>query len=138
MLLTAAELINYVYPEGEDPAEAFEWWLSPCGGSDIVPDELKQVFDILSLIPTGRSIYRTPKNIKKGSGKKGATGTQPIALLLDLSAVINLLAVGNRIQLERAIRQRQCGLRIIQAQAGKMKTFGIPKTAIWTNGPLLI
>ncbi|KAJ4021153.1 hypothetical protein NW752_004160 [Fusarium irregulare] len=74
MLLTAAELINYVYPEGEDPAGAFEWWLSPCGGSDLVPDEFKQVFDILSLVPTGRSSYRTPKNIKKGSGKKGDDG----------------------------------------------------------------
>lgn len=74
MLLTAAELINYVYPEGEDPAGAFEWWLSPCGGSDLVPDEFKQVFDILSVVPTGRSSYRTPKNIKKGSGKKGDDG----------------------------------------------------------------
>jgi hypothetical protein len=74
MLLTAAELINYVYPEGEDPAGAFEWWLSPCGGSDLVPDEFKQVFDILSMVPTGRSSYRTPKNIKKGSGKKGDDG----------------------------------------------------------------
>ncbi len=24
-----------------------EWWLSPCGGSDLVPDDIKKVFDIL-------------------------------------------------------------------------------------------
>ncbi|KAM5368692.1 hypothetical protein ACJZ2D_009358 [Fusarium nematophilum] len=74
MALTAAELTNYVYSKDEDPAGAFEWWLSPCGGSDLVPDEIKQVFDILSLAPAGKSSYKEPTKIKKHSGKKGDEG----------------------------------------------------------------
>ncbi|KAB5562953.1 glycoside hydrolase family 18 protein [Coniochaeta sp. 2T2.1] len=68
---TAAQLLASAYPEGEDPAGAFEWWLSPCGGSDLVPDDIKKAFDILSNIADGVSSYKPPKNIKKGSGKKG-------------------------------------------------------------------
>jgi hypothetical protein len=68
---TAAQLIAYTYPEGENPVGAFEWWLSPCGGSELVPKELKKAFDILSTIAGGISSYKEPKNIKKGSGKKG-------------------------------------------------------------------
>ncbi|KAF4450549.1 glycoside hydrolase family 18 protein [Fusarium austroafricanum] len=74
MLLTATEIINYFYPESEDPQGAFEWWLAPCGGSDLVPDEIKEVFDILSSVPTGRSSFRIPKGLKKGGGKKGDEG----------------------------------------------------------------
>ncbi|KAF5573899.1 glycoside hydrolase family 18 [Fusarium pseudoanthophilum] len=74
MILYAVDLINYVYPADEDPAGAFEWWLSPCGGSDLVPDDIKEVFDWLSAIPTGRSRFKPPKKIKKGSGKKGDAG----------------------------------------------------------------
>lgn len=74
MLLTAAEMTNWVYSQSEDPAGAFEWWLSPCGGTNLVPDEIKQVFDILSEVPGGRSSFRGLKNIKKGSGKKGDEG----------------------------------------------------------------
>ncbi|RTE68540.1 hypothetical protein BHE90_017083, partial [Fusarium euwallaceae] len=74
MALTAAELTNYVYSKGEDPVGAFSWWLSPCGGTDLVPDEIKQVFDILSNAPTGKSSYKQPKKIKKHSGKKGDEG----------------------------------------------------------------
>ncbi|KAL6351717.1 hypothetical protein LRP88_15008 [Fusarium phalaenopsidis] len=74
MALTAAELTNYVYSKGEDPLGAFSWWLSPCGGTDLVPDEIKQVFDILSNAPTGKSSYKQPKKIKKHSGKKGDEG----------------------------------------------------------------
>jgi hypothetical protein len=87
MALTAAELTNYVYSEGEDPLGSFSWWLSPCGGTDLVPDEIKQVFDILSNAPTGKSSYKQPKKVKKHSGKKGdegnprsqpGTGTAPV------------------------------------------------------------
>ncbi|WAO90147.1 Hypothetical protein NCS54_00756000 [Fusarium falciforme] len=57
MALIAAELTNYVYSKGEDPL-----------------DEIKQVFDILSNTPTGKSSYKQPKKIKKHSGKKGDEG----------------------------------------------------------------
>ncbi|CAI4211293.1 unnamed protein product [Parascedosporium putredinis] len=68
---TAAQLISYAYPPEQDPVGAFEWWLSPCGGSDFVPDEIKHVFDILSSVANGVSSFQIPKNIRKGSGKKG-------------------------------------------------------------------
>ncbi|CZS72048.1 unnamed protein product [Fusarium graminearum] len=74
MALTAAEMVNYIYPDGENPQGAWEWWLSPCGGSDLVPDEFKQIFDILGEVPAGRSKFKEPKKIKKGSGKKGDDG----------------------------------------------------------------
>lgn len=71
MAITAARTVSYVYPEEEDSAGAFEWWLSPCGGSDLVPDEIKNIFDILNTAGDGVSSFRTPRNIRKGSGKKG-------------------------------------------------------------------
>ncbi|OAL62501.1 hypothetical protein A7C99_7087 [Trichophyton rubrum] len=79
---STAQLASYVYSETEDPAGAFEWWLSPCGGSDLVPDDLKKAFDILSGVAEGISSFRKPKNIGRGSGKKGDEGnprtpTQP-------------------------------------------------------------
>ncbi|KAJ8121377.1 hypothetical protein ONZ43_g2151 [Nemania bipapillata] len=67
----AAQVASYAYPEEEDPEGAFSWWLSPCGGTDLVPDDIKNVFDILSNIADGVSSFKTPKNIKKGSGRKG-------------------------------------------------------------------
>ncbi|KAI8680787.1 hypothetical protein LRP88_04437 [Fusarium phalaenopsidis] len=74
MALTAVELTNYVYSKEEDPLGAFEWWLSPCGGSHLVPAEIKQAFDILSFAPKDKSSYKEPTNIKKHSGKKGDEG----------------------------------------------------------------
>lgn len=74
MATTAAETISYIYPDDEDPAGAFEWWLSPCGGSDLVPDDVRRIFDILNATPSGRSSYKPPKKIPKGSGKKGDDG----------------------------------------------------------------
>ncbi|KAH6851101.1 glycoside hydrolase family 18 protein [Chaetomium sp. MPI-CAGE-AT-0009] len=68
---TAAQMISYAYPPDEDPVGAFSWWLSPCGGDDLVPDELKQVFDVLSSLADGASSFTRPKNIPKGSGRKG-------------------------------------------------------------------
>ncbi|KAK4233824.1 hypothetical protein C8A03DRAFT_47714 [Achaetomium macrosporum] len=68
---TAAQLLSYAYPPDQDPVGAFSWWLSPCGGDDLVPDEIKQVFDTLSSIADGVSSFEVPKNIPKGSGKKG-------------------------------------------------------------------
>lgn len=71
MATTAAQMASYLYPEEEDPEGAFSWWLSPCGGTSLVPDEIKQIFGILSTVADGVSSFKTPKNLKKGSGKKG-------------------------------------------------------------------
>jgi hypothetical protein len=74
MLTTAAEMASYIYPEEQDPEGAFSWWLSPCGGTDLVPDEVKRVFGILSQVADGVSSFRPPRNIPKGSGRKGDDG----------------------------------------------------------------
>jgi hypothetical protein len=74
MVTTAAQMASYIYPEEQDPEGAFSWWLSPCGGTDLVPDEVKRVFDILNQVADGVSSFRPPKNIPKGSGKKGDDG----------------------------------------------------------------
>ncbi|KAF2132617.1 carbohydrate-binding module family 24 protein [Dothidotthia symphoricarpi CBS 119687] len=72
MAATAAQMASYFYPEEEDPEGAFSWWLSPCGGTELVPDEIKKVFDILNSITDGVSSFKKPKDDKgKGSGKKG-------------------------------------------------------------------
>ncbi|KAI9150678.1 Glucan 1,3-beta-glucosidase [Paramyrothecium foliicola] len=72
--LTAVQIINYVYPESEDPAGAFEWWLHPCGGSNLVPEEIRRGFDILSAITDIPGNFRPPPKLKRGSGKKGDAG----------------------------------------------------------------
>ncbi|GIZ37972.1 hypothetical protein CKM354_000139900 [Cercospora kikuchii] len=72
-LLTATQMINHVYPKDQYPGEAFDWWLSPCGGDDLIPEDLRSAFDIMSLV-SGGSSFRAPKNIPRGSGRKGDTG----------------------------------------------------------------
>ncbi|KAI6086086.1 glycoside hydrolase family 18 protein [Hypoxylon rubiginosum] len=72
MVTTAAQVAAYAYPEEEDPEGAFSWWLSPCGNTDLVPDDIKEAFDILSTVADGVSSFKTP-NFRKGSGKKGDT-----------------------------------------------------------------
>lgn len=68
---TAAQLLAYTYPEGEDPEGAFEFWLSPCGSSNlVVPEDIRKAYNILSNISYWTSSYKL-FNIKKGSGKKG-------------------------------------------------------------------
>jgi hypothetical protein len=74
MATTAAQMAAYLYPEEEDPEGAFNWWLSPCGGTDLVPEDIKKAFGILSQVAGGISSFKTPKNLKKGSGKKGDDG----------------------------------------------------------------
>jgi hypothetical protein len=71
MATTAAQMASYIYPEEEDPEGAFSWWLSPCGGTDLVPDEIKEIFGVLSNVADGISSFKPPKKIPKGSGKKG-------------------------------------------------------------------
>ncbi|PGG99158.1 hypothetical protein GX51_06417 [Blastomyces parvus] len=73
MAMAAAHLANHAYNEDQDPAGAFEWWLHPCGGSSLVPDEIKTAFEILSQAPGTRG-FKLPKNVRKGSGKKGDKG----------------------------------------------------------------
>lgn len=74
MATTAAQMAAYLYPEEEDPEGAFSWWLSPCGGTDLVSEDIKKVFGILSQVADGLSSFAAPKNLKKGSGKKGDDG----------------------------------------------------------------
>ncbi|KAI9163903.1 Killer toxin subunits alpha/beta [Paramyrothecium foliicola] len=70
----AAELASYTYPEGEDPAGAFTWWLIPCGNDlSLVPEELRKAFDILSAVTPGMSSFRAPK-YPKGQGRKDDEG----------------------------------------------------------------
>lgn len=74
MAVSAAKTIAYTYPAGEDPAGAFDYWLSPCGKTDLVPDDLKKTFDILSTVADGVGSWKPPKNGKKGMGRKGDAG----------------------------------------------------------------
>ncbi|RYO80140.1 hypothetical protein DL764_009933 [Monosporascus ibericus] len=77
MATTAAQMASYLYPEEEDPEGAFSWWLSPCGGTDLVPEDIKRVFGILNQVSDGVSSFTPPKNIPKGSGRK-EDGANPI------------------------------------------------------------
>ena len=74
MATTAAQMAAYLYDKDQDPAGAFEWWLSPCGGTDLVPDEIKKAFGILSQVANGVSSFVKPKTLKPGSGRKGDEG----------------------------------------------------------------
>lgn len=77
MAATGAQTINYLYDEDNDPLSAFDWWiLKTCGDTSLVPDEIKDVFNTLSQVVDGIS-FKTPKNLKKGSGKKGDNGNPP-------------------------------------------------------------
>ncbi|ERT01646.1 hypothetical protein HMPREF1624_02898 [Sporothrix schenckii ATCC 58251] len=71
---TAAQIVNYVYPSDQDPQGAFDWWLSPCGNTDLVPDDIKKAFGILSDVADTVTGFKGPKNIPKGSGRHGDDG----------------------------------------------------------------
>ncbi|KAH7117542.1 glycoside hydrolase superfamily [Dendryphion nanum] len=71
MATTAAQMAAYLYPNEEISEGAFSWWLSPCGGTNLVPDDIKKAFGILSQVANGESSFKPPKKLKKGSGKKG-------------------------------------------------------------------
>lgn len=77
MAMTAVDIINTIYPQSEDPGGTFDAWLSPCGGSALVPEELKTAFDVLSQATDmlGRG-SRTPKNVKDKHGGKGKKGDE--------------------------------------------------------------
>lgn len=74
MATTAAQLASYLYSAEDKPDEAFSWSLSPCGSTELVPDEIKKIFDILNPVTDGVSSFNTPKKLRKGSGKKGDDG----------------------------------------------------------------
>lgn len=74
MATTAAQMAAYLYPEEEDPEGAFSWWLSPCGGTDLVPQDIKKAFEILSTVANGVSSFKPPKRMKRHSRKKGDDG----------------------------------------------------------------
>ncbi|GAB0134799.1 hypothetical protein EsDP_00003155 [Epichloe bromicola] len=66
----AVKIIKHVHDDGEDPGGAWQWWLSACGGTNLAPDDLQTAFDIIGQV-TDTGSLQIPKNIKKGSGKKG-------------------------------------------------------------------
>jgi hypothetical protein len=74
MLTTAAQMAAYLYPEEEDPEGAFSWWLAPCGGTDLVPDEIKKIFSLLTAVSDGISSFVEPKRLSRGSGRRGDNG----------------------------------------------------------------
>jgi hypothetical protein len=74
MLTTAAQIAAYLYPEEEDPEGAFSWWLAPCGGTDLVPDEIKKIFGILTAVADGVSSFVEPRRLRRGSGRRGDDG----------------------------------------------------------------
>lgn len=74
MAATAAQMAAYLYPEEEDPEGAFSWWLQPCGGTNLVPEEIKKAFEILSAVADGVTSFKKPKKLKKGGNKKGDDG----------------------------------------------------------------
>lgn len=75
-VVNAATYVDYTYDSDNDPEGAFDFFLSPCGGTDLVPEDLKNGFDIAIGAAGGRikgmDIDKPPKpKWKKGSGKKG-------------------------------------------------------------------
>jgi hypothetical protein len=76
MATTATQLATYLYSDEEKPEDAFSWWLSPCGGTELVPNEIKKIFDILSTVADGVSSFKTHKILKRGPGRKATTATR--------------------------------------------------------------
>ncbi|EQB59460.1 hypothetical protein CGLO_00145 [Colletotrichum gloeosporioides Cg-14] len=70
MATTAAQMAAYLYPEEEDPEGAFSWWLSPCEGTELVREEIKEIFEFFSSVAGGVSSFVKFK-VPKGSGNKG-------------------------------------------------------------------
>ncbi|KAF1961724.1 hypothetical protein CC80DRAFT_531556 [Byssothecium circinans] len=69
-LIYAANLVKHAYDASQAPGDAFDFWLSPCGGDDLVPQQLKDAFGILQQAGDVIS-FEPPKKIGKGSGEKG-------------------------------------------------------------------
>ncbi|KAF6798123.1 glycoside hydrolase family 18 protein [Colletotrichum sojae] len=71
MTIDAALTIKHAYDDSEDPAGAFDFWLSACPNHDLVPDDLRKVCGIVSDVSGAITAWRALKNIPRGSGKKG-------------------------------------------------------------------
>lgn len=71
MLVDAAKLANYVYDASQVPDEAFGNWLNACGNTDLVLDDIKNVFDTPNMVADSVTGFKVPSKIGKGSGKKG-------------------------------------------------------------------
>ncbi|KXH25328.1 glucan endo-1,3-alpha-glucosidase agn1 [Colletotrichum salicis] len=71
MAIDAALTIKHAYDSDQDPAGAFDFWLSPCGNHDLVPEDIRKVYGIVSDVSGAITGWRAPKNIPKGSGRKG-------------------------------------------------------------------
>lgn len=99
-------MATYVYDETQNPEEAFSWWLSPCGGDDLVPEDLKTAFDILNTVADGASSFRKPTKIGKGSGKKGDAGNPKDRSTPRAGSGVNSGRDGNS-----AKRQRKCFIK---------------------------
>ncbi|KAK8098681.1 uncharacterized protein PG998_011922 [Apiospora kogelbergensis] len=74
MLVDAAKLAKNVYDTSQAPDEAFGNWLDPCGSTDLVPDNIKDVFDTLNMVADAATGFKVPSKIGKGSGRKGDEG----------------------------------------------------------------
>ncbi|GKT82294.1 glycoside hydrolase family 18 protein [Colletotrichum tofieldiae] len=71
MTIDAALTLKHAYDDDEDSAGAFDFWLSACPNHDLVPNDLRKVYGIVSDVSGVITGWRAPKNIPKGSGKKG-------------------------------------------------------------------
>lgn len=78
MALFAAEMASYLYDEDQDPAGAFEWWASPCGWSDLVPEDIRRVFDIINGSPWRSAKYTNPKILNEGPARRAIRGTREV------------------------------------------------------------
>lgn len=84
MAITGAKTIKHIYDEDNDPIEAFGNWLSPCGNlAYLLPKDLRKAFDTLSKVNDGIGSFKSPKNIPKGSGKKGDGATCPLGDIIE-------------------------------------------------------
>ncbi|CEJ93113.1 hypothetical protein VHEMI08726 [[Torrubiella] hemipterigena] len=70
-ITTTIQTFQYLYPDSEGPKEAFDWWLSPCGDTSLVPDDLKKAFDIVDEVSGHLKPFKAPKGVAKHSGKLG-------------------------------------------------------------------
>lgn len=77
-IVNAATIADYTYDADNDPQGAFDFMLSPCGSTNLVPEDIKMGFDIAIGAAGGRirgiDVAKPKPKWKKGSGKKGDDG----------------------------------------------------------------
>jgi hypothetical protein len=87
MLTTTSPIALFLYPGGEDPEGAFNWWVSPCGGTDMVPDDFEEAFDV---VRRANGIDGTMLQVSVLYSAKRRYGSRVLAL------VLGVLRVGRR------------------------------------------